>query len=111
MGGLRNHLVEAKGTHDMYVNILKGDHVEKTKIITSNLRRAITTTIIALYDRLELSSEKLHTMSELQEITRNVDSFCITPIGKSPMPSQLELTLKQKIGVDMARILSQRIDA
>jgi len=109
--GLRTYLGKTRGSQDMYVNILKGDHVEKTKIITSNLRRAITTTIIALYDRLEKSSEKLHTMSELQEITRNVDSFCITPIGSSPMPSQLEQTLKQKIGVDMARFLGRRIEA
>jgi len=109
--GLRNYLAKAGDSRDTYVNILQGDHEEKTKIVTSNLRRAITTTIIALYDRLEKSTEKLHTMSELQEITRNVDALCISPIGYPPMPSQLELTLKDKIGVDMHEFLSRRVDA
>jgi len=109
--GLRTYLAKANDSHDMYVNILRGDHEERTRIVTSNLRRAITTTIIALYDRLEKSSEKLYTMSELQEITRNVDAFCISPIGNAPKPSQLELTLKEKIGVDMPEFLSRRVDA
>jgi len=108
--GLRNYLAKAD-SHDTYVKILQGNHEEKTKIVTSNLRRAITTTIIALYDRMEKSTEKLHTMSELQEITRNVDSLCITPIGSPPIPSQLELTLKDAIGVDMPQFLSRRVDA
>jgi len=109
--GLRKYLASAGDIHDTYLNILRGDHEEKTKIVTSNLRRAITTTIIALYDRLEKSTEKLYTMSELQEITRNVDSLCISPIGSPPMPSQLELTLKDTIGVDMPEFLGRRVDA
>lgn len=106
--GLRTYLKETQESNDPYVNLLKsGDAL----IISSNLRRAITTTIIALYDRLEKSTEKLHTNSDLQEITRNVDAFCITPAGDAPMASLLELTLKGKIGVDMPEFLARRVHA
>jgi len=106
--GLRSYLSNTQATYDMYINILK---TGKAMILSSNLRRAITTTIISLYDRLENSTEKIHTMSNMQEITRNVDSFCITPAGCSPISSQLELTLKKKIGVDMPEFLARRIQA
>jgi len=104
--GLRTYLNETPDNNNAYVSLLKNGNA---KIVSSNLRRAIATTVIALYDRWEKSSEKLHTLSVLQEITRNVDSFCITPAGTTPKPSALDLTLKEKVGVDMSEFLARRV--
>lgn len=104
--GLRTYLNETADNNNAYVSLMKSGNA---KIVCSNLRRAIATTIIALYDRFEKSSEMLYTLSDLQEITRNVDSFCITPAGTTPKPSALDLTLKEKFGVDMSEFLARRI--
>jgi broad specificity phosphatase PhoE len=47
-------------------------------IVTSNLRRAIDTARIASAARLELPNEKIHVLSSLQEIGRNIDTLTIS---------------------------------
>jgi len=109
--GLRKFLSEASKTDNRYVGILLGDRKGKTRMVSSNLRRAIATTLLGLYDRIEKSEERVHTLSDLQEITRNVDGFCISRPGKPPFPSGLEKTLKASKGIDFGSMLARRIDA
>ncbi|KAF1334699.1 Histidine phosphatase superfamily, clade-1, partial [Globisporangium splendens] len=47
-------------------------------IVTSNLRRSIDTARIASAARLELPGEKIHVLSSLQEIGRNIDTLTIS---------------------------------
>ena len=60
---------------------------------TSNLRRAIFTTLILFKDRLAKAGEtiegpkpikKIHVLSSLQEMVTNIDSEPITPVGEIP---------------------------
>jgi len=111
---LRAFLADSCGNSGVgYIGLLKGylEKTKKTRIVSSNLRRAVTTIIIALNDRMVRTGEAVHILSELQEITRNVDSFCITPPGEAPKPSQLECSLRKKNSVDMPSLLPQRVDA
>jgi len=81
-----------------YFRILKGS--EKSRIITSDLRRAITTTSIALYDRLKkevqprIRTEKMLLLPFLREASRNVDAFCITPMNSLPDHSLLAYNME-----------------
>ncbi|CAH0490925.1 unnamed protein product [Peronospora farinosa] len=47
-------------------------------VVTSNLRRTIDTARIASASRLEVPGEKIHVLSCLQEIGRNVDTLAIS---------------------------------
>mmetsp|Transcript_17265 Transcript_17265/g.42503 ORF Transcript_17265/g.42503 Transcript_17265/m.42503 type:complete len:359 (-) Transcript_17265:386-1462(-) len=46
-------------------------------IVSSNLRRAVATTAIAFWDRLERTGEKVYVLSSLQEMARNVDAYAL----------------------------------
>jgi hypothetical protein len=61
---------------DMF-EILRGEK-ESSVIVTSTLRRAISTTTIALWDRVNKTGEKVHLLSSLQEISRNVDTRALS---------------------------------
>ncbi|GAB9470462.1 Histidine phosphatase superfamily, clade-1 [Globisporangium polare] len=47
-------------------------------VVTSNLRRAIDTARIGSKARLDLPDEKIHVLSSLQEIGRNIDTLTIS---------------------------------
>jgi len=112
---LRDFLANNKcATGNRYINLLIGTKAvdsSKTKIVSSNLRRAISTLAIALKDRMDRTGELIHTLSELQEITRNVDGFCITPARETPRPSQLEFSLLDARGIDMPTLLARSVNA
>lgn len=62
------------------LNTLRGLHADKSSIIVaSSLRRAIATTTVALWPRVSKTKEKIHILSSLQEISRNVDTYSISP--------------------------------
>jgi len=96
----------AGGGKSRYTAWLTGKDTSRA-IWSSDLRRAVSTVIISLIDRME-QSEKVHILSDLQEITRNVDSFSITPPGQPPKSSQLEQTLQN---IDMSDLLAQKVEA
>ena len=54
-------------------DIIRGE-VGSSVIVSSTLRRAISTTVLALWPRLDKTEESLHLLSSLQEISRNVDT-------------------------------------
>jgi hypothetical protein len=50
-------------------------------VVASTLRRAVATTTLALWPRLERTGEKVHLLSFCQEISRNVDTASLSPKG------------------------------
>jgi broad specificity phosphatase PhoE len=63
------------------IKVLKGDSEEKCQLMSSNLRRAISTISIALQDRLDkkLKGDKIMILTELQEVSFNPDALSIHP--------------------------------
>lgn len=63
------------------------DPLPSSIIVSSTLRRAIATTVLGLWDRLSKTGEQVHLLSSLQEISRNVDTFALSPAnGLSDLP-------------------------
>mmetsp|Transcript_15598 Transcript_15598/g.33659 ORF Transcript_15598/g.33659 Transcript_15598/m.33659 type:complete len:282 (+) Transcript_15598:61-906(+) len=56
--------------------ILKGMEGESV-IVSSNLRRALSTCTIGLWERLQRTQEKIHILSCLQEVTFNIDGVAL----------------------------------
>ncbi|KAF4739899.1 hypothetical protein FOZ63_002425, partial [Perkinsus olseni] len=94
--------IEENKKTNKYARLLAGDDQEHTSIMaSSNLRRAVSTGMIALSARLlrgeEAPSagghrqEQIYVMSALQEVTRNVDGFALTPKKGVPGPSFVEV--------------------
>lgn len=55
------------------LEIMKADNGSSV-IVSSSLRRAISTTTVALWKRIERTHEKIIILSSLQEISRNIDT-------------------------------------
>lgn len=68
------------------LSILRGDaNASSTSIVVSSiLRRAIATTTLALWPRLNRNDEKMNLMTPCQEISRNVDTCSIAPANSVP---------------------------
>jgi hypothetical protein len=67
-----------------FIKLLKGE--EKSQMMSSNLRRAISTISIGLQDRLDkrVKDDKILILSELQEMSTNPDALSIHP-PKQPL--------------------------
>jgi hypothetical protein len=70
-----------------FIQIMKG--VKPSVLVSSNLRRAISTMALAFLPRLEKNRqrEKVIILPQLQEMSRNPDALCITPAHKNNRPS------------------------
>ena len=88
--------------------VLRGDPgAPRSTVVTSNLRRAISTVLIGLWDRLSAAggggggdaggrgAEKVTVLQQLQEISRNPDTLSITPRRTPAEPSWIEKDLPQ----------------
>ena len=63
------------------------DEQRRVVFATSNLRRAILTTLIAFWDRItgrDNQITEIHTLSSLQEMVTNIDSTPVTPPKQLP---------------------------
>lgn len=69
---------------DEVVAILNGESEEKSILTTSNLRRAIATGLICLWDRVRHTKERFYVLSCLQEVTTNVDGISLLEKGEGP---------------------------
>eukprot|EP00484_Ammonia_sp_Unknown_P017962 CAMPEP_0197025478 /NCGR_PEP_ID=MMETSP1384-20130603/5802_1 /TAXON_ID=29189 /ORGANISM="Ammonia sp." /LENGTH=857 /DNA_ID=CAMNT_0042454011 /DNA_START=130 /DNA_END=2703 /DNA_ORIENTATION=+ len=71
------------------------DSSNSSVVVTSNLRRAISTAVIALWDRFGANKECIHILPCLQELGMNVDTH--TPILEEQVPevSNFEKTSKK----------------
>lgn len=62
------------------IHILSGRNTEQTSVIvSSSLRRSISTTTISLWPRITRTNEKIYILSSLQEISRNIDTYQLSP--------------------------------
>ena len=67
----------------------KGSAPPSAQLVSSNLRRAISTIAIGMSDRLEqnLPDDKIMILPHLQEISRNPDALSITPAHGKVVPA------------------------
>jgi len=71
--------------------VLRGDDNHKSLLVSSSLRRALSTVAIAFERRLERQpKEKIHVIPPLQEISRNPDTLSITPAYEQVTPSWID---------------------
>src|SRR3990167_8504501 len=63
---------------------------QKSIIVSSNLRRALSTAAISFYDRVLKTEENITVLSALQEIIPNPDTLSNTPTNIQPTPSWIE---------------------
>jgi len=78
------------------VSIIRGD-VGESVVVSSILRRAISTGLICLSARLLKTSpdkDKVALMTSLQEISRNVDTLSLTPARSLPKVPAAEAAMK-----------------
>lgn len=61
-----------------------GTAMPNSIVVSSNLRRAIDTARVASATRLESRSERLHVLSCLQEVGRNIDTIALSEAYSSP---------------------------
>jgi hypothetical protein len=75
---------ESETLHNLY-DIINGKSLTSTSVIvSSNLRRAIATTTVILWPRLQRTHEKILILSNLQEISRNIDTKALAGRGVIP---------------------------
>lgn len=78
------------------VSIVRGD-VGESVVVSSILRRAISTGVLCLSTRLlkTKSSDKVQLMTSLQEISRNVDTLSLTSARAYPQVPRNESSMRQ----------------
>merc|ERR1719453_1307479 len=92
------------------VSIIRGD-IGRSVLVSSALRRAVSTGFLALSPRLVKSPEtdKFKLLTSLQEISRNVDTLAIAPAHTSPQPPMSEASMAN-MGDLMTNFYRTRID-
>jgi hypothetical protein len=95
----------AKGGHDEIGSSAMAalKNPAKSILVTSILRRAMTTGCIALWTRLQKTGEQIVLNSSLQEMTRNVDTNAVAPAGKLPV---MEVEKKVLVGFDKDKVFN-----
>jgi len=94
--------------HGETIKMMLGESDEPSVMVTSNLRRAISTGVISVWDRLRSSGEKILVHSALQEISKNPDTLAISPPGSVPVPSWIDCKYEP---VDMSKGYKSYLDA
>lgn len=93
------------------VSIIRGDQGESI-VVSSILRRSISTGLICLSPRLLKTpqKDKLVLMTSLQEISRNVDTLTLTPARKLPQVPAAEAAMRS-MGDLMGHFYRTRLDS
>ena len=91
------------------MDILIGKNVP-SKIVCSNLRRAISTCVLSLWHRLKFTTEKIYILSCLQEIGVNVDTHTHTEKFQVPQVSNVEMMSKNLDTKALNDFYSNRIE-
>lgn len=82
----------AGGREAELVALLRGDEgAPSSVLLSSNLRRAISTVACAFSDRIARRGDKMILHHDLQEISRNIDALSITPPRLPAVASYLEV--------------------
>jgi hypothetical protein len=69
------------------IKLMLGTSPGKSQLVSSNLRRAISTMAIGFQERLSRTGDFMLILPHLQEISCNPDALCITPPHGSVVPS------------------------
>lgn len=96
--------VENLAESDPMYEVLKQG--KDTVVASSNLRRALSTATIGLWQRLKRTQEKIHILSALQEITFNIDGVALAKPFTAPLPSDDEL--KPLVGTNRQDFVADR---
>eukprot|EP00750_Incisomonas_marina_P022239 INCI4956.1.p1 GENE.INCI4956.1~~INCI4956.1.p1 ORF type:complete len:396 (-),score=68.95 INCI4956.1:521-1708(-) len=79
---------------DRLVATLNGEpNGDPSLLVTSNLRRAINTGCVAMWNRLRNTKERIILLDSLQEMSRNVDTNALAGPGEYPEMSVVQRTL------------------
>lgn len=111
---LANHnseYVTSKREREMmqYMLDAKGVEGKSSILVSSNLRRAISTLAIGFQDRLQDNpEEKFLLLPQLQEMSRNPDALCILPAPKGK--GELDVQLSWTDPDDLTHIFANQID-
>jgi len=73
------------------LNDVRGGNSSNSVLVSSNLRRALSTGTIGFWHRLKRTQEKIHILSCLQEVTVNIDGVALSKPRSSPILSEVEL--------------------
>jgi hypothetical protein len=86
-----------EGPEAVHIQILRADPgAPRSKILCSNLRRAVSTLAAGFADRLQRRPmDKILVIPSLQEISRNPDTLSITPANATIQASWIEKTYKK----------------
>lgn len=91
-----NKYVGASGSaaddkNEELLNVLRGDSTTLSSVIvSSNLRRALATTTLGLWNRLDKTGEKVVVLSSLQEVSRNIDTASLSDAKSVPDMSRIQ---------------------
>jgi hypothetical protein len=97
--GTANNTSMSEEMYQRHLSILRADMgAPKSKLIASNLRRAVSTIIGGFHERMQVQNqslsyhctEKILIVPSLQEISSNPDTLCITPPNTTIQASWLE---------------------
>eukprot|EP00929_Paragymnodinium_shiwhaense_P048665 TRINITY_DN24573_c0_g2_i1.p1 TRINITY_DN24573_c0_g2~~TRINITY_DN24573_c0_g2_i1.p1 ORF type:complete len:457 (+),score=101.56 TRINITY_DN24573_c0_g2_i1:52-1422(+) len=75
------------------LRVLRQPKSGESVMVTSQLRRAVSTGLIGFWPRLQRTNEKVIVLASLQEMSRNVDTMALAPARKLPETSRLSTTL------------------
>ena len=101
---------EKESKESPIIRIMRGDKdAPASKLVSSNLRRAISTMAAAFHDRLQATpADNILILPSLQEISRNPDTLSLSPPFTPVLASWIE---KQRKDVcDFDTILAKRVD-
>lgn len=76
-------------------------------LVSSSLRRSISTVVAAFQDRLRRTEEAILILPSLQEISRNPDTLSITPARTTVVPSWIDESYDK---CDLGAIFSKQLD-
>lgn len=89
--------VKTTANVDEVIASLRGSS-NSSVIVSSNLRRAISTTTVALWPRIARTGEKIVILSSLQEISRNIDTQALAAAKETPDLSRVGECCKKDDG-------------
>ena len=94
--------------HAYFHKMLRFEVEEKPLLVSSNLRRALTTAALVFQERLRASEDRIVLLPQLQEISVNPDALSIMPPFQSPTLSAIET--KTSNGEMLAKFYATRVD-
>jgi len=83
--------IESMSDSDPLAGVLKGTSGSSV-LVSSNLRRALSTAGIVFMQRMRRTQEKIKILSSLQEVTFNIDGMAIAKPRTAPVLSDIELS-------------------